>query len=151
MVDKANASQPTIIGSSPETGPIMLDRKVEQTLEMDKKIEFGNETIQNIERGREELKSEKVESAVETVSGGNQTIASVQPQDDVQSQEKTEVKEEVVVKKADIKYSGYPIDEALILDVEKVRREKGKGDSSDGFSAVLLFLDRLFRIRDRAK
>jgi len=151
LVDKASASEPTIIGSSLETGPIMLDRKNEQPLEMDKKIEFGNETIQNIERGREELKSEKIENAVEANVGNNNNTISAQPQDDKKPEVKTDVKDEVEVKKVDIKYSGYPIDEEIISDVERVKREKGKGDSSDGFSAVLLFIDRLFRIRDRAK
>ena len=151
LTNKAVSNEPTIIGSSPETGPIILDNRVEPVREIDKKIEFGNEAVQSIEKNIEELKVEKLETVTETSSGGQKNTIPVQSQKDDKPLEKNEKTLDNPDKREDIKYSGYPIDGALLKDPEKVKREKGKGDPSEGLNAVLILLDRLFRIRDKSK
>jgi hypothetical protein len=151
LKDRAVTSEATIVGSSPETGPIFLDNKSRPTIEIEKNVEFGNEVLQSIETGREELKTEKIENANETVKTGIHNTSSVQPQKDERLQGNLETVTEKVLKKEAVKFSGYPIEESLLSDVERVKREKGNGDANDGQTAILLFLDRLFRIRDKAK
>lgn len=143
LKDRVPTNKSTTISLSPETGPITIGNKVEEIKVGDVKIEFGNEAIKSIEKGSE-LQTEKLEQAVDTTARDNSVVVPVQSP-------KAEVKVNDVEKKEPIKYQGYQIDETLQNDVEKVKKEKGKGDPNEGFSAILIFLDRLFRIRDKVK
>lgn len=143
LKDRAPTNEPTTISLSPETGPVTIENLVKEPKVEDVKIEFGNEAIKSIEKGSE-LQTEKLEQAVDTTSRDNSVIVPIQTP-------KAEVKIDEGEKKEPVKYKGYPIDESLLNDVEKVKKEKGKGDPNEGLSAILIFLDRLFRIRDKVK
>jgi len=143
LKNRAPTNEPTTISLSPETGPVIIDNIVKEPKVEDVKIEFGNEAIKSIEKSSE-LQTEKLEQAVDTTARDNSVVVPVQSP-------KVEVKVDDVEKKEPIKYQGYPIDESLLNDVEKVKKEKGKGDPNEGFSAILIFLDRLFRIRYKLK
>ena len=143
LKDRASTNEPATISLSPETGPITINNKAEGAKVEDVKIEFDNEAIKSIEKGSE-LQTEKLEQAVDTTARDNSVAVPVQSS-------KTDTKSDEVEKKEAVKYQGYPIDETLLNDVEKVKKEKGKGDPNEGFSAILIFLDRLFRIRDKVK
>jgi hypothetical protein len=130
-----------VMGSSPETGPIIIDNKVEQKeTEVEKNIEFGNEALQKIENANETIGALKSD----TNTGLPQTQSVVTQGDD---KEKTEIPPEKIENKELPKYSGYAIKPEIWDDLEKVKREIGKGDANDGLSALLEFVSRLLRIQ----
>jgi hypothetical protein len=134
-------SSSMIIGSSPEMGPIIIDNKVEQKeTEVEKNIEFGNEALQKIENANEINGALKSDTNV-----GLPQTQSVVPQGD--DKEKTEIPPEKIENKEIPKYSGYEIKSEIWDDLEKVKREIGKGDANDGLSALLEFVSRLLRIQ----
>lgn len=148
---QAPQAQPVYISGSPESGPIIIDNKVEQKVDtpnIEKPVEYGNQLIEKIE-SQEKLRAEKNDAVKEN----SDATPAVNTTPLVAQQEvKPLVVEEPKVKNSDvIKYSGYPIEEQVINNTEEIKNNKGKGDPGIGATAIWIFLDRLLRSRAKSK
>jgi len=133
--DGTNLKQ-TSVSISPEVGPILIDN---QGVEKAKDVQYGNEILKNIENEKNVETAEKKE-AQRPPSEGLQMKT-----DDIKSV--TKVKDDNAGGKIlpQVKYDGFPIDEEIIKDPERVKHEKGKGDIENALTAIFIFLDKLFR------
>ena len=144
---------PVGVRISSEAGPINLEIKpIDQEVQKDQNVEKGQEFLESSEKEKQPETAERKEG----VSAGKITDQSavskpLPKQLDVVDEKIKKAKDLKVSEQPSIHVDGFPIDESLIKDTDRIQREKGKGDTGDALTSIFILLDKILRKQNKSK